>query len=203
MKNFKIFISGLVSALVVLVVPLVVFGVNISDGIISSWGLTTDASQPANIVVGIINVVLSFLGIITICLVIYGGFLYLLARGNPKTADKGRKVIFIGIIGVLIVLASWGISYFVFSAINQSVDEAGGSGGGSNECLGAGGVCTTTCLGNNLGAKGCPVGQTCCQDSKVTCSGIAGCSCQESCDPGETETNNPGCGFSKTCCCLK
>lgn len=62
----------------------------------------------------IINVVLSLLGIIFIILMIYGGVLYMLARGNEEQTKKSISIITQSIIGLLIVLAAYAISYFVF-----------------------------------------------------------------------------------------
>ena len=185
--------------------PIATFAAGFSDGIISAWGINaSDPNLPAQTVASIINVVLSFLGIITICLVIYGGFLYLFARGNPQTAAKGSKVIFLGIIGVLIVLASWGISYFVFYQINQAAQGTGSGSGEGFECVSAGGVCTANCTGANmlLGYE-CPVGQTCCNDPGGACENQENCSCLSSCGAGTTSAPYSGCSVFKECCCVK
>ena len=62
----------------------------------------------------IINIVLSLLGIIFIILTVYGGFLYMTARGNEEQTKKALSIITQSVIGLIIVLSAYAISYFVF-----------------------------------------------------------------------------------------
>lgn len=80
-------------------------------------------SEPKTIpeIVGaLIGTVLSFLGIIFLCLIIYGGFLWMTSAGNEEKVRKAQKVLSQAAIGLIIVLSAYSITFFVFNAL-QSV----------------------------------------------------------------------------------
>ena len=68
----------------------------------------------------IINVVIGVLGVVAVAVVIYGGFLFLTAQGDPGKIKKGKDSITWGIIGLLIALLSWSIINFVLSTTMSS-----------------------------------------------------------------------------------
>lgn len=68
----------------------------------------------------IINTVISMLGIIFIALMIYGGYLWMTARGNEDQVEKSKKLITAAVIGLIIVLSAYAISYFVVSNIGDA-----------------------------------------------------------------------------------
>jgi len=70
-----------------------------------------------DIVAFIINAVLSFLGIIFIILVIYGGYTWMVARGDAQKVTKAKDTITEAVIGLIIVFAAYAISYFVTSSL--------------------------------------------------------------------------------------
>jgi len=69
----------------------------------------------------IINIVLSVLGVIFLILIIYGGILWMTAAGNEEKVKKAKELITEALIGLVIVLAAYAISYFV---INQLVNAS-------------------------------------------------------------------------------
>lgn len=72
----------------------------------------------------IIRIVLSFLGIIFLVLIIFSGFRWMTAGGNEEAVKKAQGTIKTAIIGLVIVLAAYSITYFVFKYLPFS-------GGGS------------------------------------------------------------------------
>jgi hypothetical protein len=58
---------------------------------------------------GIINIVFAFLSSVFLILTIYAGFRWMTASGNEEAVTKSRGTIKQAIIGLLIVLGSWGI----------------------------------------------------------------------------------------------
>ncbi|MDD2681110.1 MAG: hypothetical protein PHE20_03365 [Patescibacteria group bacterium] len=62
----------------------------------------------------IITTFLSLLGVIFIILSIYGGFLYLTSRGNQEQTKKALSIITQSLIGLIIILSAYAISYFIF-----------------------------------------------------------------------------------------
>ena len=84
-----------------------------------------------------IQTVLSLLGVIFLILMIYGGFQWMTARGNEQQLEKAKNVITASVIGLIIVLSSYAISYFVVSkmsnsALNQNVNATGSTPDSSN-----------------------------------------------------------------------
>lgn len=77
-------------------------------------------SQPEDIrvtVVKIINMVLLFLAMIFLVLVIFSGFKYMTAGGNEQKVAEALSYIKNSVIGLLIVLASWAISYALLARL--------------------------------------------------------------------------------------
>ena len=78
-------------------------------------GYVIDETASISTVVGsVINVALSFLGIIFIILIIYSGYTWMTASGNEEQVKKSTKIITRAIIGLIITLSSWAIWFFVF-----------------------------------------------------------------------------------------
>lgn len=71
--------------------------------------------DPTTTISRIINWGLTILGLLFLCLVLYGGIYWMLARGDEEKVSKAKNIIRAAIIGLVIVLASYGISKFVFT----------------------------------------------------------------------------------------
>ena len=65
----------------------------------------------------IIGAALALSGSIFLFLIIYGGIMIMTSAGNEDRLNKGKKVIYWAVIGVIIIGASYAITAFVFSAI--------------------------------------------------------------------------------------
>ncbi len=61
----------------------------------------------------IISVALSLVGIVMIVLIIYGGFIWMTAAGEEKKVSKAKDILQAAIIGLIIVLAAYAITWFV------------------------------------------------------------------------------------------
>lgn len=70
-------------------------------------------SDPVVIVGNIINAVLGILGVIFLGLVVYGGYLWMTARGDAEQVTKAKDTIERAAIGLVIMLAAYAISNFV------------------------------------------------------------------------------------------
>lgn len=86
-------------------------------------------SSPTQIVSGIINAVLTLLGSVFLALVVYGGFRWMTSRGNAQAVDEAKQVITNSVIGLVIVVAAYAITYTVIELL-YSETGAGGAGGG-------------------------------------------------------------------------
>ncbi len=65
----------------------------------------------------IINVALSFLGIIAVVIVLLGGFKYMVSGGNEEKTAEAKNLIVSGIIGLAIILSAWAITSFVIGQL--------------------------------------------------------------------------------------
>jgi hypothetical protein len=65
----------------------------------------------------IVAIILSILGILFIFLMVYGGYLWMTAMGNETQATKAKDLIQAAVIGLIIMLAAYAISYFVTSSL--------------------------------------------------------------------------------------
>jgi len=84
-------------------------------------GYDTASSTPLTSYVSkIITALLSVLGVIFLAFTIYGGIMWMTATGNEERVKKARELIVESIIGVIIVLAAYAISYFVLRATTAS-----------------------------------------------------------------------------------
>jgi amino acid transporter len=77
---------------------------------------------PGDIAATAIKTILGLLGIIFVVLIVYSGFQWMTAQGNEEKVTKARETISRAIIGLLIVIAAWSITYFVFEALNKAVE---------------------------------------------------------------------------------
>jgi type IV secretory pathway VirB2 component (pilin) len=80
---------------------------------------------------GIIQVAISaflgLLGIIFIILIIYAGFNWMTAGGDEEKVKLAKDTLIRAVIGLIIIIAAYSITYFVFS----NLPGGGGGGGGS------------------------------------------------------------------------
>jgi hypothetical protein len=64
-----------------------------------------------------ISYILSMLGVIFLVLLIYGGFLWMTAKGDSEVVSKSKDIIINAMIGLIIVLMSYAITYYVVGKI--------------------------------------------------------------------------------------
>ncbi|MBI3114919.1 MAG: IPT/TIG domain-containing protein, partial [Candidatus Kerfeldbacteria bacterium] len=93
----------------------------------TSIGLgTADLKQT---IVNIIRWVLGILALVAVSFIIYGGFLWMTARGDENRILKAKKVIAGAVIGLIIVLLSFAIVTFVAGTTSNVTNPGGGPGG--------------------------------------------------------------------------
>lgn len=67
----------------------------------------------------IIYIVLSLVGIIFLLLMMYGGYLWMTAQGNDQQVEKSKRIIISAILGLVIVMSAYAISWFVVNAFQS------------------------------------------------------------------------------------
>jgi hypothetical protein len=131
LKYIKFFTVGLLAFVVIFGLVDFALAGKISEGVNSFGSKVYGGSYtpPQQIAALVIQAVLTFLGVIFIALIIYGGFLYMTAMGESDKVKKGKNVILYSVIGLVIILAAYAITSFVVSSISNSA--GGGILGGS------------------------------------------------------------------------
>ena len=122
---FAVIMMMLVPALFV-AMPAGATGTNLSDIVwdggdtnIDSVGNVTGLgnADPREIAASVIKVMLGFLGIIAVLIILYAGFLWMTAAGNEDKITQAKGMMSAGVIGLIIVLAAFGIATFVMEAL--------------------------------------------------------------------------------------
>ncbi|OGY44512.1 MAG: hypothetical protein A2729_01625 [Candidatus Buchananbacteria bacterium RIFCSPHIGHO2_01_FULL_39_14] len=80
----------------------------------------SEESTLPEIIGNIINGFLSLLGMVFMGYIIYGGYLWLTARGEEEKIDKAKRIIRGSITGIIIVLAAYAITAFVVGRLVQT-----------------------------------------------------------------------------------
>lgn len=129
MKQFKKFLFGLLALQCLTLSPLAIApahaGVNLwaENGVDNTAFTNAGFTQkdPRAIVASIIKVLLGFLGTLAVVLIIYSGFLYMTAAGKPDNVKKAKDIMITAVIGLIIILISYGITIFVTTALSNAI----------------------------------------------------------------------------------
>jgi hypothetical protein len=78
--------------------------------------------DPRALSVRIINIALSFLGIIAVIIILFGGFKWMTAGGNQEEVGKAKKILIAGLIGLIVILLSWGVSSWVITEVSDTTN---------------------------------------------------------------------------------
>ncbi len=81
------------------------------------------------VIANVIKTVLGLLSIVFLILILSAGIRWMTAEGNEEQVAKARKTLKTAIIGLIIVLAAYAITYFIFANLPFSGGEVGGVGG--------------------------------------------------------------------------
>jgi hypothetical protein len=141
MKNFKklavTIFSFLILFQVFLASPVSAQLLNNTAGLDSMTIETKNAAGLGDMSIGqlvssIIKIVLGFLSIIFLVLIVMAGFKWMTAGGNEEQIKKSTATIKAAVIGLVIVLAAYTITYFIFTYLpftSSGTSIQGGTGG--------------------------------------------------------------------------
>lgn len=92
-----------------------------------AWGpVPTGQNSLAGIIQIAISAFLGLLGIIFIVLIIYAGYNWMTAGGDEEKVTLAKQTLARAVIGLIIIIAAYSITYFVFNAL---------PGGGGNSAI--------------------------------------------------------------------
>ena len=69
------------------------------------------------VIARVIRYALGFLGVIAVSIIIYGGWLYMTSQGDQGQIDRAKQYIINAVIGLVIILSSFGIASFVLNSL--------------------------------------------------------------------------------------
>lgn len=83
-----------------------------------AYGTGTEAPKDVTeIVGGVIKTGLSIMGVVAAILIIYAGYLWMTGRGKEERINKAKETLEAAIIGLIIIMAAYAITYFVVDRI--------------------------------------------------------------------------------------
>lgn len=69
---------------------------------------------------GVINIALSLVGVIFLILTVYGGYIWMIARGEESEAKKAKDIITMAVIGLIVVMAAYVLTNFVITRLTTA-----------------------------------------------------------------------------------
>lgn len=81
---------------------------------------SAENSNISTVIGKIVGAGLAFIGVVFMILIIYGGILWMTARGNEQQVEKAKELIYAAVIGLVIVLSAYAITYYVGGVLGQT-----------------------------------------------------------------------------------
>lgn len=83
----------------------------------------TNVTDPRVMAVNVVQFFMTFLGIIAVVIILYGGFVWMTAAGNEDKVGTAKKIIIAGAIGLAIIIAAYVIVNFVITTTNSLISD--------------------------------------------------------------------------------
>ena len=135
-------------------------GLNYGEDIGLPVPATTDLREMA---VRILQYFLSFVGLVAVAVIIYGGFRWTTSGGDPEKIGRAKKTILNGAIGLIIVIAAFAIVQYIIG-FGQGMLSGVCTDGETRSC-GCASAGTQFCSGGSWSScvnGNCSIGQSCC-----------------------------------------
>lgn len=81
--------------------------------------------DPRALAADVIKILLGFLGLIAVVIVLVGGFKWMTSQGSEDKIEEARGMIISGFVGLLIILAAFGLATFVIDQIYTTTGATG------------------------------------------------------------------------------
>ncbi len=82
---------------------------------------------PTEVVGNVINVALGFLAFVALGLILWAGWQWMTAAGNEDKISSAKSTLIAAVIGLLIILASWGVTLYLFGALGTATGAVAGA----------------------------------------------------------------------------
>ncbi len=90
------------------------------QSIASDTGLGTES--PIKVILSVVRFALGLLGLISVIIILLGGFRWMTAAGNDENIKKAKKILFAGLTGMVIVLVGLGVVQYVISTLKTATN---------------------------------------------------------------------------------
>ncbi len=98
-----------------------------NTGLVSLGGAQGNSAGLATFIGNIVATLLGFLGVVFVILVIWAGFQWMTAGGDTGKVGKSKTLLINAVIGLVIILASYGLTYFVIDVIGSAATSSPGA----------------------------------------------------------------------------
>ena len=119
MNKLKLIVVGVVAtlALAFATVPVAHADYNLDKGISDSKGdrVAEKVDDPQQLVKGIVNGILYFVGILSVIMLIWGGILYTTSSGDSSKVTTAKNTIMYAVIGLVVAIFAYAIVNFVLT----------------------------------------------------------------------------------------
>lgn len=104
--------------------PLLVFA-QASLGIEAGAATGLGSRDLKEIIASVVRIILGFLGIIAVIIIIYGGYTWMTAAGNEDKISNAKRILVNAVIGLVIILAAFGIVSYVIARLQEATQPPG------------------------------------------------------------------------------
>ncbi|MDO8669466.1 MAG: hypothetical protein Q7K65_04190 [Candidatus Buchananbacteria bacterium] len=117
--------AGLLTVMVlsIFAVPVIVSAQGLDLGLNEAGDIGLASGDLKASINSIIQLILSFLGILAVIIILWGGFMWMTAAGDEGKVDKAKKLIISGIVGIVIILAAYIIASYVITTVGGQLES--------------------------------------------------------------------------------
>ncbi|MFZ4648539.1 MAG: hypothetical protein ACOYMB_02765 [Patescibacteria group bacterium] len=127
MKKISKLLFSLI-ALSLLILPMAVSAAQLTNEMVGLEGsnsvgtnINLSSKEPIVVATNLINTAMMFLGLIAVVIFLVGGFKWMTAMGSDDNIKKAKELMSAGVIGLVIILASWGVAKFVLTKLINTI----------------------------------------------------------------------------------
>ena len=89
----------------------------------TTTGLTDDPNASpslAQAIGSVIGAILSLTGVIFLVIIVWGGNMWMTAKGNEQQVEQAKNLITNAVIGIIIIIGSYALTYFLVDVLSNA-----------------------------------------------------------------------------------
>ena len=119
MKNLRVIILTITLLVFSFGAPLATYGYQFDPGGQIADTLNLPTRDTESTVIATVQYLLALLGLISVIMVLYGGFRYLTSAGNEETITRSKTIIKAAVVGLAIILLAEALLITVVEVVNN------------------------------------------------------------------------------------